>query len=119
MRAAGFEPTLHERVRISKMLDRRDMRDRELAFVFIVFAIGRTTAAVTTVAKEPRANRARAHAAHHDRQIPSVRRVEPKLLGENPRRRHVPREGHEPTRLAVDAMDAAHRRHSSARLRGG
>lgn len=119
VRAAGLKPTLHERVRISKMLDRRDMRDCELAFVFVVFAIGRAAAAVTTIAEEPRANRALAHATQDNGQISSVRCVQTKLLGENSRGRHVSREGDEPACFAVDAMDAAHRWHASSWLRAG
>ena len=105
MGAAGLETTLHQRVGIAEMLDRVDVRDGQLAAA----VLARSPPAVTAITNEMRSDRAGRQPPHHQRQIASLRGVQPKLLGQNPPGRHRPGEDQEAAGLTVDAMHRPHR----------
>ena len=104
--AARLETAFHEREGVAEVFERRHMRDGQLSLP----VLGRAAAAVAAISYEVGADGASPHAASHHRQIAAVGGVQPKLLRQDPGRRHVASEGHKPAGLPIDAVHGPHRR---------
>jgi len=109
VRAAGLQPTFHEREGVAKVLQRLHVCHRQLAPALPTAA----PTAVAAIANEFAADRAGGHPSHADRKVATVSRVGAELLGEDSSGRHTAGKDDQPARLTVDAMHAAYRSHPS------